>query len=107
MTKSMQMCSKFQKWNKKIHGTFKGSDRVPNFRSFFLRNLFKCRDKKRFCRENTEPFGFRNKYNGFIQNSADLEVLQNLKVRIFATKPFFFSTKYRKKDLKLGTRSDP
>ena len=23
MTKSMQMCSKFQKWNKKIHETFK------------------------------------------------------------------------------------
>ena len=66
MTKSMQMCAKFQKWNKKIHGTFKGSDRVPNFRSFFLRNLFKFRrEKKRFGSENTEPFGFRNKYNGF------------------------------------------
>ena len=76
MTKSMQMCSKFQKWNKKIHGTFKGSDRVPNFRSFFLRNLFKFRrEKKRFCNENTEPIGFRNKYNGFIQNPVrNLEV---------------------------------
>ena len=76
MTKSMQMCSKFQKWNKKIHETFKGSDRVPNFRSFFLRNLFKFRrENKRFCRENTEPFGIRNKYNGFIQNPVrNLEV---------------------------------
>ena len=65
MTKSMQMCSKFQKRNKKIHGTFKGSDRVPNFRSFFLQNLFQCRrEKNRFCSENTEPLGFCIKPQG-------------------------------------------
>ena len=67
MTKSMQMCSKFQKWNKKIHETFKGSDRVPNFRSFFLRNLFKFRrEKKRFCSENTEPLRFCIKPQGSV-----------------------------------------
>ena len=65
MTKSMQMCSKFQKWNKKIHETFKGSDRVPNFRSFFLRNLFKFRrEKKRFCSEKKEPLRFCIKPQG-------------------------------------------
>ena len=59
MTKSMQMCSKFQKWNKKIHETFKGSDRVPNFRSFFLRNLFKFRrEKKGFVPKIRNLLGF-------------------------------------------------
>ena len=65
MTKSMQMCSKFQKWNKKIYETFKGSDSVPTFRSFFLRNFLKFRrEKKRFCSENTEPLRFCIKPQG-------------------------------------------
>ena len=52
MTKSLQMCSKFQKKNKKIRRTFKGSSPRYTGRSFFLRNLFKFRRaKNRFCRK--------------------------------------------------------
>jgi hypothetical protein len=52
MIKSLQICSKFQKKNKKIRGTFKGSYGVPRLRTFFLKNVFKFRrPKNRFCRK--------------------------------------------------------
>ena len=60
--KSLQMCSKFQKKNKKIYRTFKGSSPGYTGRSFFLRNLFKFRRaKNRFCRKrrNLQSFALK------------------------------------------------